>query len=256
MSTTTAVSFDDTLADAHGYLAMVRLEHDWNWAEAEREFKRALELNPNNANNRHNYAHFLLHMGRVEESRAESERAVQINPFDTMLRACLGWHCLYTHQLEEAIEHCRVGISIWRWASTNDGEDPEILLACCGDNLTLEVMAAAALVAQGLDPTTLLKPPADTWLTYHGDYSGQRHSKLTQITPQNVHQLTLAWAFQTNQSDQIKASPILHNGVMYITTPDNLWAIDARAGRQIWRYTYPPNQEISTTSRRPDRKVH
>lgn len=97
---------DDSLADAHGYLAMVRLEHDWNWAEAEREFKRALELNPNSADNRHNYAHFLLHMGRVEESRAEAERAVEINPFDTMLRACLGWHCLYTHQYDEAIEHC------------------------------------------------------------------------------------------------------------------------------------------------------
>ena len=97
---------DDSLADAHGYLALVRLEHDWNWAEAEREFKRALELNPNNADNHHNYAHFLLHMGREEESRAESERAVEINPFDTMLRACLGWHCLYTHRYEEAVEHC------------------------------------------------------------------------------------------------------------------------------------------------------
>ena len=50
---------------------------------------------------------------------------------------------------------------------------------------------------QGLDPATLLKPPADSWPTYHGDYSGQRHSRLTQITPDNVHQLTLAWAFQT-----------------------------------------------------------
>ncbi|MGH7771442.1 MAG: phosphoketolase family protein [Candidatus Binatia bacterium] len=46
---------------------------------------------------------------------------------------------------EEAREHCRVGASVWRWASTNDGEDPELVLACSGDNLTLEVMAAADL---------------------------------------------------------------------------------------------------------------
>jgi xylulose-5-phosphate/fructose-6-phosphate phosphoketolase len=46
---------------------------------------------------------------------------------------------------DEARQHCRVGASIWRWASTNDGEDPELLLACAGDNLTLETMAAAAI---------------------------------------------------------------------------------------------------------------
>jgi len=47
---------------------------------------------------------------------------------------------------EEAREHCRVGASVWRWASTNDGEDPELVLACSGDNLTLETMAAADLL--------------------------------------------------------------------------------------------------------------
>ena len=45
--------------------------------------------------------------------------------------------------LDEAREHCRVGASVWRWASTHDGEDPQLVLACCGDNLTLETLAAA-----------------------------------------------------------------------------------------------------------------
>ena len=100
----------------------------------------------------------------------------------------------------------------------------------------------ALAAAQGLDPSILLNPPADSWPTYHGDYSGRRHSKLKQITPDNVNQLTLAWAFQTNQPSEIKASPILVNGTIYVTTPDNLWAIDARTARQLWRYTYPTNQ--------------
>jgi alcohol dehydrogenase (cytochrome c) len=82
----------------------------------------------------------------------------------------------------------------------------------------------------------------DSWPTYHGDFTGQRHSRLTQITPENVRQLTLAWSFQTGQTQQIKASPILVDGVIYITTPDNIWAIDARSARQLWRYTYPANQ--------------
>jgi alcohol dehydrogenase (cytochrome c) len=94
---------------------------------------------------------------------------------------------------------------------------------------------------QGLDPAMLLKPPPDSWPTYHGDYSGQRHSRLTQITPENVNQLTLAWSFQTGQPGGVKASPLLVNGVIYVTMPDNLWAVDARSGRQIWRYTYPTN---------------
>ena len=50
--------------------------------------------------------------------------------------------------MKEAIEHCRVGASVWRWASTNGGEDPEIVLAGCGDNLTLEIMAAASILRE------------------------------------------------------------------------------------------------------------
>jgi alcohol dehydrogenase (cytochrome c) len=103
--------------------------------------------------------------------------------------------------------------------------------------LALGVFAAA----QSLDPATLLKPPADSWPTYHGDYTGQRHSALKQITPSNVHQMTLAWAFQTGQNQQIKASPLLVDGVIYVTAPDNVWAVDARNGRQLWRYTHPMN---------------
>src|SRR5689334_22698910 len=68
---------------------------------------------------------------------------------------------------------------------------------------------ATCVLAQGLDPAALLKPSPDSWPTYHGDYSGRRHSALTQITPENVKQLGLAWAFQTGRSDQIKASPIV-----------------------------------------------
>jgi alcohol dehydrogenase (cytochrome c) len=107
---------------------------------------------------------------------------------------------------------------------------------------SLIVIFCASLAAQGLDPAAMLHPPADTWPTYHGDYSGKRHSPLTQITPQNVGQLSLAWLFQTNQSAEMKSSPLLVNGVMYFTAPDNVWAVDARSGHQLWRYTYPANK--------------
>ncbi len=98
-----------------------------------------------------------------------------------------------------------------------------------------------ALPAQELSTADLLHPPADSWPTYHGDYTGKRHSALTQITPQNVNDLKLAWAFQTDQPAAIKSSPLLVDGILYFTVPDNIWAVDARSGHQIWHYKYPPN---------------
>jgi alcohol dehydrogenase (cytochrome c) len=98
------------------------------------------------------------------------------------------------------------------------------------------------LQAQNVDAAMLLHPPADSWPGYQGDYTGQRHSKLTQITPQNVKDLSLAWAFQTGQPAEIKATPLLVNGVLYFTVPDNVWAVDARSGHMLWHYTYPPNK--------------
>jgi alcohol dehydrogenase (cytochrome c) len=99
--------------------------------------------------------------------------------------------------------------------------------------------APAALRAQNITFDRLLKGLADPgqWLSYGGDYAGQRHSPLTQITPANVHQLTVQWAFQTAQLGKFEATPIVVDGIIYITGPNNAaWAIDARTGRQIWRY--------------------
>jgi alcohol dehydrogenase (cytochrome c) len=115
--------------------------------------------------------------------------------------------------------------------------------------ITLAIIASAIawiaapgfVSAQNVDASLLLKPPADSWPSYHGDYTGRRHSSLKQITPQNVNSLTLAWAFQTEKTATIKSSPILVDGILYFTIPDNVWAVDARTGHQLWHYTYPPN---------------
>src|SRR5260370_21054050 len=107
--------------------------------------------------------------------------------------------------------------------------------------LVLAATFCGLVSAQGLDPATLLKPTSDSWPLYHGDYSGQRHSHLSQITPANVGELTLSWAFQTGQTTQIKSSPIVANGILYVSIPDHVWAVDARTGSQVWHYTYPPH---------------
>jgi len=108
---------------------------------------------------------------------------------------------------------------------------------------TLVVFASPyVMLAQGASEQVLVHPPTDSWPGYHGDYSGRRHSSLTQITPKNVKNLTLAWAFQTDQTTPIKASPLLVDGILYFTAPDNVWAVDARSGHQIWHYAYPRGQ--------------
>lgn len=102
---------------------------------------------------------------------------------------------------------------------------------------------------QYVDAAMLLNPPADSWPGYHGDYTGQRHSKLAQITPLNVGSLTLAWAFQTQHNDTIKSSPVLADGILYFSIPNNVWAVDARSGHRIWQYTYPPNKGLNLGQR-------
>ncbi len=106
----------------------------------------------------------------------------------------------------------------------------------------LALASSAVTLAQGVDQQTLLHPPADSWPGYHGDYSGRRHSSIHQITPQNVKNLSLAWAFQTDRTAPIKSSPLLVDGILYFTIPDNVWAVDARSGHEVWHYSSPTSQ--------------
>ena len=85
----------------------------------------------------------------------------------------------------------------------------------------------------------LLAGPANgnQWLMFAGDYSGRRHSPLTQVTPQNVNRLAHQWTFQTGTLGMFETTPLVHDGVLYVTGPNNYaWALDARTGRTFWRY--------------------
>ncbi len=73
--------------------------------------------------------------------------------------------------------------------------------ACLAIGLTSD------LSAQGVTQDLLLHPARDSWPAYHGDYSGRRHSNLTQITPQNVRELALSWLYQTGQNNALKCTP-------------------------------------------------
>ena len=124
------------------------------------------------------------------------------------------------------------------------------------------VMALTCGVAAGqmLDPALLAKPLGDSWPTYSGDYSGRRYSSLTQINQSNVKNLTLGWVSRiaagpggrggaptytggegtgeaaAGGGTSIKGAVLEVNGVLYVATPDNAWALDARDGHELWHY--------------------
>jgi acido-empty-quinoprotein group A len=105
--------------------------------------------------------------------------------------------------------------------------------------LVCALTMTAPLRAQGLDLSKLLQPPTGTWPMYNGDYSGRRFSTLAQINQSNVKSLTLAWAFQTHAQAGISATPLEVNGILYFTLPNDVFAVDARTGRQIWHINRP-----------------
>lgn len=107
----------------------------------------------------------------------------------------------------------------------------------------LAVSGIAAVQAQtGPTYADILQGFADPerWLTYSGDYSGKRHSPLTQITPDNVTQLRPIWTFQTDTTTRgrgFETTPLADAGVLYVTGSNNYaWAIDAKSGRAFWQY--------------------
>ncbi|HYO64052.1 MAG TPA: tetratricopeptide repeat protein [Pyrinomonadaceae bacterium] len=98
-----ALSIDDTLAEAHTSLACVKMMYERDWAGAEREFRRAVELDPTYAHAHNWYAHFLMAMGRIEESFAQSQMALRLDPLDDSVNQYLGWHYIHARQFDRAI---------------------------------------------------------------------------------------------------------------------------------------------------------
>ncbi|MFZ0064237.1 MAG: protein kinase, partial [Pyrinomonadaceae bacterium] len=97
-----ALEIDPKLAEAHVSLAMIRASYDWNWAEAEREFKVAIELNPNYATGHHRYSLFLPIMGRLEESVAEAKKAQELDPLSLIISENVGDMLFLARRYDEA----------------------------------------------------------------------------------------------------------------------------------------------------------
>jgi tetratricopeptide (TPR) repeat protein len=94
------------LAEAHTSLGAVRFFADWNWSEAETDFKRALELNPGYVEAHRMYSAFLSAMGRGEEALAEIRRAQELDPLSIATQSTIGWTFYYARRYDQAVEQC------------------------------------------------------------------------------------------------------------------------------------------------------
>jgi len=107
------------------------------------------------------------------------------------------------------------------------------------------LLLSTVLSAQqpGLTSAQIEKPATTSWPTFNGDYSGRRYSTLTKINASNVKHLSVAWIYDLPAGGGIvKATPLLVNGILYFSTPDHAYAVEARTGRELWHYTWTKNR--------------
>ena len=112
--------------------------------------------------------------------------------------------------------------------------------------LLVETLCLAALSSDGqsgavpqgginvMDSDLLASPPAANWLSYNGDYAGRRYSSLNQINVSTVGRLRAQWVFHSDNSQMLEVTPVVVNGVMYVTSGNDGFALDARTGRALW----------------------
>jgi alcohol dehydrogenase (cytochrome c) len=125
---------------------------------------------------------------------------------------------------------------------TGSGKKPLMALLLCLSSLKANVATAESFY----DRLLHAKNEPQNWLTYSGGYSGWRFSPLQEITAGNVSSLAVAWIFQTGAVGKFETTPLVIDGIMYVTAQNNLaFALDARTGRPLWRYQRRLPEKVS-----------
>ena len=134
-----ALQIDQRSAEGHTALALILQNHDWDWQTSEKEYRRAIELNPNYATAHHWYAEHLMWMGRFDEALEESEKARQLDPLSLIIAADYGAILYFSRQYDRAIEQFQAVLR----------KDPSfhtgnlIIYACVENGMFAEALANA-----------------------------------------------------------------------------------------------------------------
>ena len=107
-----SLQLDEGLAEGHLALAEIKFAHEWDWAGADAEFRRALELTPNLTIALHRYSHLLVALQRWDESAAVSARCLDLDPLDPEMAVHLAFHCYYAGDHDAALAACQKALAI------------------------------------------------------------------------------------------------------------------------------------------------
>ncbi len=115
-----------------------------------------------------------------------------------------------------------------------------LVAAWCGSSALGQQVSSPATVSQRVTAEDLAaQPVGENWTSYNGDYTGRRYSTLQHINTSNVAALKAAWVFHPGNTQNLEVTPVVVRGLMFITSSNDVFALDARTGRQLWHYHRP-----------------
>jgi alcohol dehydrogenase (cytochrome c) len=114
------------------------------------------------------------------------------------------------------------------------------LAALAGDNGPATISTAIDVSSEDL----LVQPPTADWVSYNGDYSGRRFSGLSEINAGNLAGLRAQWVFHAHNTSRFEVTPVVVNGMMFVTAANDASALDARTGRVVWRHAWPISEGL------------
>jgi alcohol dehydrogenase (cytochrome c) len=119
-----------------------------------------------------------------------------------------------------------------------------IVFACAAARAGTDPPASISTVIDVRAADLLVQPASANWISYNGDYSGQRYSSLAEINPSNLAGLRAAWVFHARDSKRLEVTPLVVDGMMFVTASNDAFALDARTGRMVWRHSWPISEGL------------
>jgi alcohol dehydrogenase (cytochrome c) len=118
------------------------------------------------------------------------------------------------------------------------------LAALAGDATPASRSAPIDVHSEVRSEDLLVQPPAANWISYNGDYSGRRFSGLSEINAGNLAGLRAEWVFHARNSSRLELTPVVVNGMMFVTTANDASALDARTGLVVWHHSWPVSEGL------------
>lgn len=172
---------------------------------------------------------------RLRDGRTLTGFAKNESNYDLQLQSLDGrLHLLKASQIAERIAGGGPALPTVH-ATANERRDLMAYLT----QLTGRGAAAPAIASSGVGFESIVRPRAGEWPTYHGRLDGNRHSPLDRIDARNVHRLAPKWMFPVPNARHLEVTPLVVEGLMYVTAGNRAIALDAGTGRQIWEYSRP-----------------